>query len=217
MTYAIPNPTPPIRVLLVDDHPVVCSGLSSLIEQQTDMLVVGHADDGVSAQQRVAEVQPDVVVMDLLLPRLGGAEATQHIKTSFPDVKVLALTALDEPAPLQRALRAGASGVMLKRSAPQELLRAIRLVAEGRQYLDASVEAQLKPGPDAAGRKALSEREREVLKLLAAGVTAKDIAGKLCISVRTLETYRARAMEKLGLKSRADIVRYAASRGWLPA
>jgi DNA-binding NarL/FixJ family response regulator len=218
MTDPMQSSVQPIRVLLVDDHPIVRSGLLALLAQQPDMLVVGQAEDGLCAHERVADTQPQVVVMDLLLPRLSGVEATQRIKASFPEVKVLALTAMDEPTSLQRVLRAGASCVMLKRSAPEELVRAIRCIANGDPYLDANLDAQLlsesfQPEPP---RPALSERESEVLKLLAAGLSAKDMASKLCVSVRTLETYRARAMEKLSLKNRADIVRYAASQGWWP-
>jgi DNA-binding NarL/FixJ family response regulator len=209
----------PIRTFLVDDHPIVCSGLKALIERQPDMLVVGEADDGVAAEQGVASLLPNVVVMDLMLPRLGGIRATERIKASFPEVKVVALTASDEPTNLQGALRAGASCVMLKRTAADELVHAIRCVAQGGVYPDPRVDDVLsRQGvvPEAPPRAALSERETEVLKLLAAGFTAKEMAARLCISVRTLETYRARAMEKLALKSRADIVRYAAQRDWLP-
>jgi DNA-binding NarL/FixJ family response regulator len=206
--------TNPIRILLVDDHPIVRGGLLALTQRQPDMLVVGQAEDGLSAHESVAALRPDVVVMDLVLPRLAGVEATERIKADFPEVKVLALTALDELSCLRGALQAGASGVMLKRSAADELVSAIRCVAQGGQYVDASLSvpegAVEEPSP-----RALSAREREVLTLLAAGHTARDMAARLCISVRTLETYRARAMEKLGLKNRADIVRYAASHGWL--
>lgn len=208
----------PIKIFLVDDHPIVCSGLKALLERQPDMLVVGEADDGVAAQEGVASLRPNVVVMDLMLPRLGGIQATERIKASYPEVKVVALTASEEPANLQRARRAGASCVMLKRTAADDLVHAIRCVAQGGLYLDPAVDNLLSrhgDDPEAPPRLALSERETEVLKLLAAGFTAKEMAARLCISVRTLETYRARAMEKLALKSRADIVRYAAQRDWL--
>lgn len=217
MTDVAPGATQPITVLLVDDHPIVSGGLAALIGQETDMRVVGCAEDGLEAQERVASLRPQVVLMDLLLPRLGGVEATQQIKARFPEVQVLALTALDEPTSLQAVMRAGASGVMLKRSAADELVRAIRCVARGLPYLDAHLGTQL--DTDASGSEPshpqLSERESQVLKRLAAGHTARDIAAGLCISVRTLETYRARALQKLALKNRADIVRYAAAQGWL--
>jgi DNA-binding NarL/FixJ family response regulator len=209
----------PVRILLVDDHPIVCSGLKALLEHQPDMLVVGEADDGVAAQEGVASLRPHVVVMDLMLPRLDGVQATERIKASFPEVKVVALTASEERANLQRALRAGASCVMLKRTAAEALVHAIRCVAQGGLYVDPGVDNLLSrqdADPENPSHPPLSERETEVLKLLAAGLTAKEMAARLCISVRTLETYRARAMEKLALKSRADIVRYAAQRGWLP-
>jgi DNA-binding NarL/FixJ family response regulator len=218
MNDATPGRAQPIGILLVDDHPIVCSGLAALIAQEPDLAVVGHADDGLDAQERVASLRPQVVLMDLLLPRLSGIEATQRIKTDFPEVNVLALTALDEPTSLQAVLRAGASGVMLKRSAPDELVRAIRCVAGGDRYIDANLNLLL-GAPAALGDEQphprLSERESQVLKLLAAGHTARDIAARLCISARTLETYRARALQKLALKNRADIVSYAAAQGWL--
>ncbi|HEX6245235.1 MAG TPA: response regulator transcription factor [Polyangiales bacterium] len=218
MNSPVPTRAQPIRILLVDDHPIVCSGLAALIAQEPDLEVVGRADDGLEAQELVASLRPEVVLMDLLLPRLGGVEATQRIKADFPDVKVLALTALDDTVSLQAVLRVGASGVMLKRSAPEELVRAIRCVAHGDRYVDTNLSTQL-GGVEAAGEDRrhprLSERESQVLKLLAAGHTARDIAARLCISARTLETYRARALQKLALKNRADIVSYAAAQGWL--
>jgi DNA-binding NarL/FixJ family response regulator len=209
----------PIKVFLVDDHPVVCSGLKALLESEPDMVVVGEAGDGIMAQQGVATLRPHVVIMDLLLPRLNGVQATQQIKASFPDVQVLALTALDQPDQLRQALSAGASSVMLKHTAAEELVSAIRCIARGGRYLDQNIAAQIArldaEQQGSAPRPALSEREKAVLKMLAAGHSAKEMAAKLCISARTLETYRARAMDKLALKSRADIVRYAAQQGWL--
>jgi DNA-binding NarL/FixJ family response regulator len=201
-----------IRVFLVDDHAVVCSGLKALLDRETDISVVGQAEDGLSAQEGVARALPDVVVMDLSMPRLGGLQATERIKAAFPAIKVLALSALDERTQLPLAIEAGASGFLPKRVAAAELVRAIRCVAQGQACFDSS---QLVAAPSSSAK--LSEREREVLRLLAAGHSARDIAAELGISARTLETYRARAMEKLGLKRRVDIVRYAVQRGWLGA
>jgi DNA-binding NarL/FixJ family response regulator len=209
----------PVRVLLVDDHNLVRSGIKALLETQPDVNVVGEAADGVSALSAVEELHPDVVVMDLSLPKLGGAEATARIVATKPGVKVLVLTAHEERSYIDPVLAAGAAGLVLKRAAVEDLLRAIRIVAEGGVYLDPAIAGQVVQG---AGRKSappgssppLSEREGEVLRLIAEGHAMKEIAKSLEISTRTLETYRARAMEKLGLKTRADIVQYVRQRGW---
>ena len=219
MTEAISENVAEIRIFLVDDHPIVCSGLRAVVEREHDMRVVGEALDGLAAEAGVAELRPDVVVMDIALPRLDGLEATQRIKAAFPEIKVLVLSGLDEQTQIPLALDAGASGFVPKRAAAADLVGAIRSVARGGLFLNAGA-----PTPDHAPRAvleasprrlALSERETEVLRSLAAGHAARDIAQYLGISVRTLETYRARALEKLGLKTRVDIVRYAVQQGWL--
>lgn len=209
-----------IRVFLVDDHPILRSGLKALVDSHRDMAVVGEAADGLAALSAVASLRPDVVVMDLSMPKLGGAEATERLRATFPDVKVLALTAYEERGYVQLLMAAGASGYVLKRAAADELVRAIRAIAAGGIYLDPSVAAQVvgrpaQPNPAVPGVAHLSEREAEVLKMIAEGHAMKEIASKLEISTRTLETYRARAMDKLALKTRADIVQYALQRGWL--
>jgi len=208
-----------VRVFLVDDHQLVRSGLKALIDAQEDMSVVGEADDGLSGLRGAAELLPDVVVMDLSMPGLGGIDATQQLMELSPRSKVLALTAHDEREYIEMVMAAGASGYVLKRSAADDLVRAIRALAAGGVYLDpamaATAVAPLRRNADAAVAARLSERESEVLRSIAEGHAVKDIAATLAISTRTLETYRARAMEKLGLKTRADIVRYALQRGWL--
>jgi DNA-binding NarL/FixJ family response regulator len=211
-----------LRVLLVDDHPLVRGGLKALLESETDMSVVGEAEDGYSAISEAERLEPDVVVMDVSLPKLGGAEATQQIKKKRPEVKVLVLTALEERAYLPILLDAGASGYILKRAASSDLPRAIHAIAEGGLYLDPSMAAQVLPNAPRRSRSGefvtgfeLSEREAEVLRLIAQGHGSKEIATKLAVSARTIETYKTRAMEKLKLKNRADIVRYAMHRGWL--
>jgi DNA-binding NarL/FixJ family response regulator len=166
--------------------------------------------------------RPDVAVLDLSMPGLGGAEATEQIRRVVPEVRVLALTAHQDHGYLQHVLRAGAAGYVLKQAAADDLVRAIRAVAAGQTYLDPAVAGQLVAGlvarPEAALRGTateLSGREAEVLRLIAQGHPVKQIAAGLDVSARTVETYRARGMEKLGLRNRSDIVRYALQRGWL--
>jgi DNA-binding NarL/FixJ family response regulator len=212
------RPQDKLRVLLVDDHPIVRSGLRVLVDAQPDMFVVGEAEDGLAGIAAVASLTPDVVVMDLAMPNLGGVEATECIKMTAPHVKVLGLSAHDERGYVQVILAAGASGYVLKRSATADLVRALRAIAAGGVYLDPAIAGHVvADGSKRAktGGTQLSEREVEVLRMLAEGHGVKEAAATLEISTRTLETYRARAMEKLGLKSRAEIVRYALNRGWL--
>lgn len=208
-----------MRVFLVDDHEIVRSGLKALVDAQEDMSVVGEAANGLAGVEGALELLPDVVVMDLSMPVLGGIEATERIKAGSPKVKVLALTAREERGYIELLMAAGASGYVLKRSAADDLVRAIRAVIAGGLYLDpamaATALAPLRQTGELAAGSRLSEREAEVLRLIAEGHAVKDIAAKLAISTRTLETYRSRAMEKLTLKTRADIVRYALQRGWL--
>jgi DNA-binding NarL/FixJ family response regulator len=220
MTEELMIPREPLRVFLADDHPVVRSGLKALVEAQDDMSVVGEAADGLATVQGVASLRPDVVVMDLSMPMLSGMEATEQIKAVCPDVKVLALTAREEPGYVRLVIAAGASGYVLKRAAADDLVRAIRAIASGGVYLDPTVAADalgpLRQGEEIGpGSSRLSERESDVLRSISEGHTMKEIAARLSISTRTLETYRARAMDKLGLKTRADIIRYALQRGWL--
>lgn len=211
-----------LRVVLADDHAVVREGLKSLINSQPDMIVVGEADDGESACRVAMELLPDVLVIDLSMPLLGGAEATARIRRDSPQVKVLALTIHEERAYLRQLLRAGASGYVLKRAATADLVRAVRIVAAGGTYLDPAVAGGLVEDyldADAAAAQVhddpLSEREREVLIGIAQGYSNKEIAAQLALSVKTVETYKARMAEKLGLRSRVEIVRYAVARGWL--
>jgi DNA-binding NarL/FixJ family response regulator len=224
MDHPLEGPSEPIaeriRVYLVDDHAILRSGLKALVDSQRDMAVVGEAEDGVAALSGVESLRPDVVVMDLSMPKLGGAETTERLRATFPDVKVLALTAYEERGYVQLLIAAGACGYLLKRAAPDELVRAIRAIAAGGMYLDPSIAAQVvaraaQPNPPVPRVAHLSDREAEVVKLIAEGHAMKEIAGKLEISTRTLETYRARAMDKLSLRTRAELVQYALLRGWL--
>ena len=231
-----------VRVVLADDHAVVREGLRHLVEAQPDMRVVGEAADGEAAWRAACALAPDVLVMDLSMPVLGGVEATERVRRDCPGVRVLALTVHEERDYLTRLLRAGAAGYVLKRAAAGELVRAVRAVAAGGTYIDpalagAVVEGYLgsqvaqdsragrggrggaegAPGnaPGGAPRATLSEREREVLLRVARGFSNKEVAAALGLSVKTVETYKARVAEKLELRSRVDIVRYAARQGWL--
>jgi DNA-binding NarL/FixJ family response regulator len=209
-----------VRLLLVDDHAVVREGLRSLLSDVSRFEIVGDASDGMSALAAVERLHPDIVVMDVSMPAMNGAQLTRRLKQLHPDVKTIALTVHEEGGYLRSLMDAGASGYVLKRSAASELLRAIEAVSEGGLYLDSSIAGQLvsKLGQrkaTLAPSAALSEREREVVKYVAHGYSNKEIAAKLDVSVKTVETYRYRATEKLGLNSRAELVRYAIDQGWL--
>ena len=212
-----------VRVYLADDHAVVREGLRALITAQPDMTVVGEAGDGRTACEQVPGLRPDVVVMDVSMPGLTGSQATERLRAECPAVKVLALTVHEDKGYLRQLLTAGAAGYVLKRAAAEELVRAIRVVAAGGVYLDPSLAGKVVGGfvrrPDGGGAPdggELSDRETEVVRLTAAGYGAKEIAAQLGLSVKTVETYKARALAKLGIEGRAAVVRYAAQRGWLP-
>ncbi len=213
---------PKLRVFLADDHTVVREGLKALVNAQPGMEVSGEAADGRTACQLVQQLQPDVVVMDFSMPEMNGARATKELKRTCPHVKVLALTVHEEKGYLHQLLEAGVSGYVLKRAAAEELIHAIRTVAAGGIYLDPALAGQVvggfvrhPAGTGVVGGGDLSERETEVLRLIAAGYSNKEIAAQLTLSAKTVETYKARSMEKLGLNSRAEIVRYALQCGWL--
>jgi DNA-binding NarL/FixJ family response regulator len=209
-----------LRLLLVDDHAVVREGLRSLLGSNERFEIVGEASDGVSALTSAERLVPDVMVMDVSMPGLNGAQLARSLKTSRPDVKTLALTVHEEGGYLRSLMDAGASGYVLKRSAASELLRAIEVVGDGGTYLDSALANQLigrigQKRPVGEVSTALSERERDVVKLVARGYSNKEVSEKLDVSVKTVETYRYRATEKLGLRTRADLVRYAIDQGWL--
>ena len=209
-------------IFLADDHAVVREGLKALVNAQPDMAVVGEAADGASACEQVPQLQVDVVVLDVSMPGMSGAQAAEQLRQECPQVKVLALTVHEDKGYLRQLLEAGAAGYMLKRAAAAELIRAIRTVAEGGVYLDPSLAGKVvggfvrkHPEKDEFEEAELSDRESAVVRLIAAGHSNKEIAGQLDISVKTVETYKARSLEKLGMHSRADLVRYALQRGWL--
>ena len=209
-----------LRILVADDHAVVREGLKALVGAQPDMQVVGEARDGVSAVALAERLCPDIVVIGVSIAQMGGAEATTHIKQACPDARVIAFTVHQDKSRLRQMLEAGASGYVLKTAAPEELIGAIRRVAAGGTYVDPAIAEQLvtsfvrRPGGPPANT-SLSEREGEVLRLIARGYSNKEISALLDLSVKTIETYKQRLMEKLQLDSRVDIVRYALKQGWL--
>ena len=209
-----------IRILLADDHTVLRSGLRALLSAQADLEVAGEAADGGEALRLAQTLKPDVVVMDIGMPGVSGIDATARIRRELPATKVLILSMHDDQGYLRQALRAGASGYVLKKAADTELLAAIRAAARGEVFLDPSlakgfVEDVVLPKAQEPDIPMLSDREREVLHLLARGHTNQQVADRLCIGVKSVETYKARLMEKLGLKGRAELVRYALTHGLL--
>ena len=206
-----------LRILLADDHAIFREGLKALVETQTDMTVVEEAADGRTAWQRAVVLRPDVVIMDASMPAMGGAEATRLIRRDCPETKVLALTVHEVGSYLNQFLEAGASGYLIKRVVFEELVRAVRVIAAGGTYLDPNMASPTSSdgGPQARSERDLTGREAEVAQLLTRGHINREIAEQLDVSIKTVETYKARIMEKLGLRSRADLVRYAIRQGWL--
>jgi DNA-binding NarL/FixJ family response regulator len=209
-----------LRILLAEDHKVVREGLRMLVNRQANMEVVGEADNGRAAIALTQELRPDVVVMDVSMPEFNGLKATETLKKTLPDTKVLILTRHTDSSYVQQLLRSGASGYVLKQSASEELVRAIKRVAAGQTYLDPAItqyvvgSASGRGGASSAG-KSLSKREEDVLRLVAMGFLTKEIAARLQVSIKTAETHKANAMNKMGMHSRIDIVRYAVLQGWL--
>lgn len=208
-----------IRVLLVEDHETVREGLRLLLDSQPDIKVVAEAADGRAAVEYSERFHPQVVIMDLSMPEMNGLAATEAIKRDNPETAVVALTRHDDAAFVEELKKAGATGYVLKQSASQELLVAIRQAAAGGSYLDAALQTRDdRQGDDASqGRRppAVSEREKQVLRMMAIGHSNKEIAAELDISIRTVEVHKANAMRKLKLRGRIDVVRFAILHGWL--
>ena len=209
----------PISVLICDDHALLRSGLQQLIDAEDDLDVVGEAANAEEAVEQARALQPDVVLLDIVMPGRSGLDALPEILAAAPKTKVLMLSMQDEPGYARRAFASGATGYLLKEAAASELEQAVRDVAGGRRYVHpmlgarlAEAEADADPN-DAADP--LSEREREVLRLLALGHTNQEIAKRLFISVRTAETHRAHVIRKLQVSTRAELVRYALATGQL--
>lgn len=212
-----------IRVVLADDHPIVLAGLRNLIEAETDLDLVGEATNGQAALITIQDKKPDAAVVDISMPEISGIDLATRLAKETPDVRVLVLTLYEERSFVMRALAAGVRGYVLKRSAAENLVHAIRAVMQGELYIDPSLTDEIRQGvtkasdtsPQVSDARDLTDREASVLKFLARGLTIKEIAGRLDLSAKTVDTYKARASEKLKLKSRADIIRFASAQGWL--
>jgi DNA-binding NarL/FixJ family response regulator len=211
------------RIVLADDHPIVLDGLRALIVAQDDLELVGEATNGLAALRIIKEQKPDLAVIDISMPELNGIALGRRLADESPAVKLLVLTLHEDRAYLKQALDAGIRGYVLKRTAAENLAAAIRAVLSGGVYVDPAIAGRVfqpnaknggRAGPE-SGSLALTEREADVLKLVALGFTNKEIARRLDVGVKSIETYRARGSEKLDIKTRAELVRYAAAQGWL--
>jgi len=213
--------SPCIRILLADDHPIVLNGLRSLILAEHDFELVGEAVSGLEALKLVREKKPDVAVIDISMPGLNGISLSRRIMQETPSVRVLVLTLHEDRAYLRQAIDAGVRGYLLKRSAAENFAQAIRAVLVGGLYVDPAIANYLfdstpkRAGANRSAMQPLTDREGEVLKLVALGYTNKEIANRLDVGVKSVETYKSRGVEKLGLKTRAELVRYASAQGWL--
>jgi two-component system response regulator NreC len=212
-----------IRVLLADDHTILRAGVRMMLNAQPDIEVVGEASDGRQAITEAQRLLPDVILMDITMPDLNGIEATRQVKRLLPEIKVLVLTMHENEEYLFQVLRAGASGYMLKEAADTELISAIRIITNGSFYLSSSAQSMMvgdylqrvRSGEERDSYSELTEREREILKHVAEGYTNNQIAERLFISPKTVDTHRTHIMDKLNLHSRAELVKYAMRRGLL--
>ncbi|MBC7235821.1 MAG: response regulator transcription factor [Chloroflexi bacterium] len=210
-----------IRVLLAEDHTIVRKGLCALLSEERHIQVVGEAETGRQALEKTQELRPDIVVMDISMPDMNGAEATRQIKRQFPEIKILVLSMYTNEEYVLRLLRAGASGYVVKQAAPEELLLAIEAIYRGQAFLSPSIsrgviEKFLQATEEALPPDKFNEltpREREVLQLIAEGCTNQEIANRLHISIRTVETHRANLMKKLDIHTTAELTQYAIRRG----
>jgi DNA-binding NarL/FixJ family response regulator len=202
-----------IRVLLVDDHELLRAGLRSRLERESGIVVAGEADSAERAVLMARNLQPDLILLDLLLPRKSGYDVIPELQEVAPDSKVLVVSSQAAPSSVRRALSAGAAGYLPKRSSDRELVTAIKLVAAGSGYVEPDLGARLVTPNGSPALEPLSERERDIIHLLALGYTNQEIGRKLFISVRTVDTHRAHIMRKLQLDSRAELVMFALANG----
>lgn len=212
-----------IRILLADDHTILRAGLKMMLNAQPNMEVIGEAQDGRQALQEARRLEPDIILMDITMPDINGIEATRQIKRQFPDVKILVLTMHEHDEYVFQALQAGASGYMLKEAADTELITAIHVIRSGQFYLSPTAQSvvvgdylqRVRTGEERDSYSTLTEREREILKLVAEGLTNNQIAERLVISPKTVDTHRTHIMDKLNMHSRAELIKYAMRRGLL--
>lgn len=215
------EPVKRLRIVLADDHVTMRHGLRLLIDSEPDMQVIADVSDGNEAVRHALVMKPDVVVMDISMPGVNGLAATRTLKQEQPGIAIVTLTRHADDAYVQELLRAGVSGYVLKQSAPSELLQAIRAAASGGQYLDSTLTARVTALVLGRANRlnrpvaTLSERESDVLRLIACGHSNKEIAAQLSLSVKTIEAHKSNAMRKLGLTGRIGIVKYAVLQGWL--
>lgn len=211
----------PIRIVIADDHPIVLAGLRNLIRAIAEFNLAGEAMNGAAALTLIREKSPDIAVVDISMPGLNGISLTKCLVDEASAAKIIVLTVHEDRAYINHAFQAGVQGYVLKRSLSDNLIQAIRTVATGQKYLDPTISAQLINSTDTSGKKSdpvtvakLTERESEVLHLTALGQTNKEIAARLQVSMKSVETFKARGMKKIGLRTRADIVRYGVTEGW---
>jgi two-component system response regulator NreC len=204
-----------IRVLLADDHEIVRAGLRLLVDGQPDMQVVAEAANGEQALARIADIAPDVVVLDLTMPDLGGLAVARRLATDPASPAIVVLTRHDDEAYVRELLAVGVAAYVLKQSSSDELLKAIRAAARSERYVDPACHARIERAEAAADQPTVTPREREVLRLMAVGHSNKEIGTMLAISVKTVEVHKANAMRKLRLGGRTDVVRYAVLHEWM--
>src|SRR5579863_1723193 len=211
------------RIVLADDHPIVLDGLRNLVQAEDDFELVGEAASGLSALKLIREKRPDVAVLDISMPELNGIVLCRRLAGEIPEVRLLVLTLHEDRAYLNQAIEAGVRGYVLKRSAVENLVQAIRAVLVGGLYIDPAIVGRMfdagRVNKRITAKKGVSptltDREADVLKMAASGFTNKEIASRLDVGVKSVETYKARGLEKLGLRTRAELVRYASGQGWL--
>lgn len=209
-----------LRIFLAEDHALVREGLKMLIDSQPDMVVVGEAEDGQIAVQQAKESSPDVAVVDVVLPNVNGAAVTEQLVRENPDIRVLALTVRQDLAYVRQMMSAGARGYILKLTKPSDFLQAVRTVAKGGIHIDPHVNLKtvtVNPliAKSVDQRLALTNREIELIQLVVHGYSNKEIAERLDVSVKSIETYKTRIMEKLGFRSRVQLIQFAIHQGWL--
>ncbi|MFM7318649.1 MAG: response regulator [bacterium] len=210
-----------LKVMVVDDHPIVCAGLSSVINAQPDMKVVAECNNGKQAIDGTTKSEPDVVVLDVAMPELNGVETMRILKKNKPGMKLLAISFHETQGYVKAIMDAGASGYVLKKAPVSEILHAIRCVGDGQMYLDPSLISSVIGGilrrpknQILSQTKDLSERETEVLRQLASGYGMKEVANNMKLSIKTVDTYKRRSFEKLGLRSRVELLKFALINGW---